>query len=201
MNEFGAKVEGEVSGDPLAFFDDAASNAVADEGFMAGEVLPVQNALVEFVRGDITLSKDSRNVALNHMVKIVEGERSKAGLTFFNRVYLIGRTSETQKGITNRLKGFTGKVGVSLPNRKAVTEALNGNGDPLRDYSASFVGKQMIAGIGHDKNEDGTVRGNRITGYKAATPENLTELRKVIARLQGRAGVATKPATASGFKV
>ncbi len=200
MSEFGVKVEGEVSGDPLAFFDDAADNAVADEGFMAGEVLPVQNALVEFMRGDVQVSKDGRNVCLNHMVKIVEGEKTKAGATFFNRFYLVGKTSDTQKGITNRLTGFTSKVGLSIPNRKAVAEALGGNLDPLRDYAATFVGKQMIAGIGIDKDLDKKPKGNGITGYTAATPENLAALRKVIARLQGK-GSNTKPATASGFKV
>jgi len=200
MTEFGVKVEGEVSGDPLAFFDDAADNAVADEGFMAGEVLPVQNALVEFVRGDVQVSKDGRNVCLNHMVRIVEGEKTKAGATFFNRVYLVGKTSESQVKITNRLTGFTNKVGLSLPNRKAVGEALGGNLDPLRDYAASFVGKQLIVGIGIDKDQDKKPKGNGITGFKAATPENLAELRKVIARLQTRAGT-TKPTASSGFKV
>ena len=62
----------------------------------------------------------------------------------------------------------------------------------------------MIAGIGISKGTDGKPSGNGITGYKAATPENLATLRQTIARMQGKGNkpaITSASASASGFKI
>ena len=171
---------------PLAAFDDAAQNAVADAGFMPGTALPAQKALLTVVAGDVQVSNDGKNVALVHQLRIDKGVKSKG--SFFNRAWVFGRTKESQQTVTNMLKGYTSAVSLASPTSEMVRAAQGKNLEPLRQYAKSFVDKVFIGGVGLNKNQDGVVNGNTLSGYEPATPENLAALDKLIANAKKRSG-------------
>lgn len=181
----------DLSGLPLDFFDDAASNAVADEGFMPGTALPVQQAHVILRDGKAEASRDGTNICLVHRVEIIKGEKSKG--SFFNRIYLLGKSKEKQQNMTNRLTGFASSVGLKLPPKSALAAAKKNDLAPITQYAASFDNRELVTGVGLKKNEAGEVTGNQMTGYFKKTPEQLAKLNTRIEAAKRRKGITTSP--------